>query len=85
MFPYDEAKDICEKYDARLATYDEVERAYNQGANWCNYGWSDEQMIFFPTQNKSIMNEKIDRYKNVCGRPGVNGGYISNKNVKFGA
>jgi len=40
-YTYDDAKDVCKLLDARLATYEEVERAYQNGANWCSYGWSD--------------------------------------------
>lgn len=86
VFNYKEAKEICEKYDARLATYDEIEKAYENGASWCSYGWSDEQMAFFPTQKKVYNTlKKIEGHKNDCGRPGINGGYISNAKVKFGA
>jgi hypothetical protein len=84
-YTYDDAKDMCESLDARLATYDEIETAYNNGGNWCSYGWSEEQMALFPTQ-KSVYNQlkKIKGHKNDCGRPGINGGYIGNKNAKFG-
>ena len=84
-YTYQEAKDVCEEYDARLATYDEIERAYDKGANWCSYGWSKEQLGLFPTQ-KSIYNElkKIPGHQHDCGRPGINGGYMANPNVKFG-
>ena len=84
-YNYQEAKDACEEYDARLATYDEIERAYENGANWCSYGWSKEQLGLFPTQ-KSIYNElkKIPGHQYDCGRPGINGGYMANPNVKFG-
>lgn len=86
VFTYKEAKEICEKYDSRLATYEEIEKAYENGASWCSYGWSDEQMAFFPTQQKVYNTlKKIDGHKNDCGRPGINGGYISNPKVKFGA
>lgn len=85
-FTYLEARDICKKYGARLATYDEIERAYDDGANWCNYGWSDDQMIFYPTQKKVYnLLKKMPDHKNSCGRPGINGGYIDNGNAKFGA
>jgi hypothetical protein len=84
-YTYDEAKEMCEALDTRLATYDEVESAYNNGGNWCSYGWSDEQMALFPTQ-KAVYNQlkKIKGHQNDCGRPGINGGYIGNKNAKFG-
>jgi hypothetical protein len=86
IYTYDNAKEVCGAYGARLATYDEIENSYNNGGEWCNYGWSEGQMAYFPTQ-KSTWNElqKDDRLKNACGRPGVNGGYMLNPNIKFGA
>lgn len=85
-FDYLEAREICQRYGARLATYDEIEKAYDNGANWCNYGWSEDQMIFFPTQ-KRVYNllKRMPDHKNSCGRPGINGGYIHNGDAKFGA
>jgi uncharacterized membrane protein YgcG len=86
IYNYKEADEVCKAYGARLATYDEIENSYNNGAEWCNYGWSSDQMAYFPTQ-KSTWNElqKDDRLKNACGRPGVNGGYMANPNIRFGA
>ena len=85
-FTYEEAREICNHYGSRLATYDEIENAYNNGASWCNYGWSEDQMAFFPTQKK-VYNDlkKIPGHGNDCGRPGINGGYFNNPNIKFGA
>jgi hypothetical protein len=84
-YSYDEAKDVCSSLNARLATYDEIETAYNKGANWCSYGWSDDQLALFPT-SKEIYNKlkKIPNHKNDCGRPGINGGYIPDTEIKFG-
>lgn len=89
VYTYDDAQAVCKSMDARLATYDEIETAYNNGAEWCAYGWSDGQMALFPTQ-KETWNElqKSDcrsRKRNSCGRPGINGGYFRNPNIKFGA
>ena len=85
LYTYEDAQNICSAYGAKLATYDEIEDAYNKGAEWCNYGWSESQMAYFPTQ-KSTWNtlQKSERHKNNCGRPGVNGGYMANPNIKFG-
>jgi hypothetical protein len=85
LYTYDDAQSICTAYGAKLATYDQMEDAYNNGAEWCNYGWSDGQMIFFPTQKSTWQElQKDPKKKNNCGRPGVNGGYIQNPYVKFG-
>ena len=84
-YSYSDAKTLCKAYNSRLATYDEVEKAYNTGAEWCNYGWSDKQLALFPTQK--ITYDKLQQVKgheNDCGRSGINGGYIANPNVKFG-
>jgi hypothetical protein len=84
-YTYTEAKDVCSSLDARLATLDEVESAYKNGANWCSYGWSEDQMALFPIQ-KSVYNElkKTKKHAHDCGRPGVNGGYFPNTSTKFG-
>jgi hypothetical protein len=84
-YVYADAKALCTAYGSRLATYKEVEDAYNKGAEWCNYGWSDGQMALFPTQQKTFDElQKIEGHENDCGRPGINGGYIKNPAMRFG-
>ena len=99
LYTYDDARNVCKSLKADLATYDQVEQAYRNGAEWCNYGWSEDQMALFPTQKESwnklqnrdgkTKKDECRQYKNIkinndCGRPGVNGGYISNPYVRFG-
>ena len=85
LYTYDDADAICQAFGARLATYDEVESAYNDGGEWCNYGWSANQMALFPTQKETWKRlQQTASHKNDCGRPGVNGGYMENPNLKFG-
>ena len=84
-YSYDNAKALCTAYGAELATYDQIEKAYNSGAEWCNYGWSANQLALFPTQKKTYDTlQTIPGHENDCGRTGINGGYIANPNVKFG-
>lgn len=84
-YTYKEAKAICKAYDADLATYSQVERAYERGGEWCGYGWSKDQMALYPTQKKTWdYLQKVKGHQHDCGRPGVNGGYIKNPNVRFG-
>ena len=84
-YTYDKAKALCAAYGAELATYEQIENAYNKGAEWCNYGWSANQNALFPTQKATYDTlQKIKGHENDCGRPGVNGGYIANPNVRFG-
>jgi len=84
-YTYNDAKALCSAYGAKLATVSQVEDAYRNGAEWCNYGWSDGQMALFPTQTKTYDNlQKIPGHEHDCGRPGVNGGFMNNPALKFG-
>jgi len=86
LYTYEEAQSVCKAFDASLATYDQIENAYNAGGEWCNYGWSEGQMAYFPTQKSTWSSlQKNPKTQNACGRPGVNGGYIKNPYVRFGA
>ena len=85
LYTYDDAQAICTAYGAQLANYEQIEDAYKNGGEWCNYGWSDGQMAFFPTQKSTWDKlQKNPKHKNDCGRPGVNGGYMANPFIKFG-
>jgi hypothetical protein len=85
LYTYDDAQAICSAYGSKVATYDEIEDAYENGAEWCNYGWSEGQMAFFPTQKTTWDKlQKTTDHKNDCGRPGINGGYMANPYIKFG-
>lgn len=84
-YNYEDAKAICSAYDAKLASYNELNEAYKQGADWCGYGWSEGQMALFPTQEEKWNTlQKIEGHQHDCGRPGINGGFIDNPNVQFG-
>jgi hypothetical protein len=84
-YTYEDAGALCKAYGNRLANIKEVENAYEHGADWCSYGWSEGQMALFPTQfDRWEKLQKIKGHENDCGRPGINGGYIDNPNVRFG-
>jgi hypothetical protein len=85
IYDYDDAQAVCSVYGAKLATYDQVEQAYKEGAEWCNYGWSEGQMAYFPTQKATWDKlQGSEQTKHSCGRPGINGGYMANPKLKFG-
>jgi hypothetical protein len=84
-YTYEDANALCKAYGAELADYDQIEQSYEDGGEWCSYGWSKDQMALFPTQKDTYKKLKgIPGHKNDCGRPGVNGGFIKNKKVRFG-
>jgi hypothetical protein len=85
LYSYEDAKAVCKAMGSRLATYDEIEDAYNNGAEWGTYGWSEDQHAYFPTQKATWAKlQKVKGHEHDLGRPGVNGGYFSNPNVRFG-
>lgn len=76
---------VCQAFNGRLATYGEIEETYNNGAEWCNYGWSQDQMAHFPAQKDTWSKLQISKEsKNDCGRPGINDGYMANPIKNFG-
>jgi hypothetical protein len=84
-YTYKEAQAVCSVFDAEVATFDQVENAYNNGGEWCNYGWTQGQMALFPTQKSSWKKlQDFPKHKHDCGRPGINGGYFKNPYLKFG-
>jgi len=84
-YSYDSAKALCKAYGSELANYSQIEKAYNAGGEWCNYGWSDGQTALFPTQRTTFDTlQEIPGHENDCGRPGINGGYMANPKLKFG-
>jgi len=86
IYSYNQANALCQAYGAELATYQQIEDAYEKGADWCNYGWSADQLALFPTNIETWKKLRtIKGHENSCGRPGINGGYIANPHVRFGA
>lgn len=85
-YSFDDAKALCSAYNARLATNDEISEAYDKGADWCSYGWSEGQMALYPTQ-KDKWEKLQDQpgHERDCGRTGINGGYMDDATLKFGA
>jgi hypothetical protein len=86
VFTYNEAKAACAAYGARLATIEDMISAYDRGANWCSYGWTEGQLAMYPTQKEYWAKLQMDTSRRTeCGEPGLNGGYFENPEFKFGA
>lgn len=84
-FTYKQAEYVCKAYNAKLATYQQLVKAHENGANWCNYGWSANNQALYPIQSSFYNLMKLDsKDKNSCGKPGINGGYFPDENLKFG-
>ncbi len=85
-FTYYDAEPLCRALGAELATYEQVKDAYEKGADWCNYGWVKGQVAIYPTQKATWdkLQNGPDDQQEACGRPGVNGGFFDNPEMRFG-
>ncbi len=86
-YTYRQAHAVCKAFDSNLANYSQIEEAYNNGGEWCSYGWSADQMALFPTQKvtwQKLQTKGKCGTNSDCGRPGINGGYMANRNIRFG-
>ena len=86
IYTFHDAAAVCAAAGGELATYDQVKEAYENGADWCNYGWVKGQMAVFPTQKETYqkLQKGSPNYHNACGRPGINGGFFDNPELLFG-
>lgn len=84
-YTYTDAKAVCSAFGGKLANWKQLNRAFIEGADWCGYGWSADQMALYPTQYEKWQKlQTIKGHEHDCGRPGINGGFIKNPNAKFG-
>jgi len=85
IYTYEDSPAVCKAYNARLATPEEVHKAFTNGADWCNYGWTQGQVALFPTQKATFDRmHTIEGHEHDCGVVGVNGGYFQNPDLQFG-
>lgn len=76
QYNYTKAQALCRAYGGSLANMEQMNDAYQKGAEWCSYGWSDDKMALFPTQTETWEKfQKSELHQQDCGRPGINGGY----------
>jgi len=85
-YTYSDAEPLCKAFGAELATYDQVKKAWNKGADWCNYGWIKGQAAVYPTQEETYKKLQAgpEAQRGSCGIPGINGGYFDNPELRFG-
>ena len=86
-YTFSDAEPLCKALGAELATYDQVKQSWDQGADWCNYGWIKGQGAVYPTQQStfdSLQTGTSDDERLACGTVGVNGGYMDDPSLRFG-
>ena len=80
IFSQDQAPKVCKAlFNSSVATKDQLQDSYNNGANWCNYGWTKEE-------DQAYYTLQEDSNKSFCGgKKGLNGGLLDdNNNYKLG-
>jgi hypothetical protein len=85
-YTYYDAEPLCRAFGAELATYEQVKQAWEKGADWCNYGWSKGQLALYPTSEETYakLQGGPEDQRMACGKPGMNGGYFDNPELRFG-
>jgi hypothetical protein len=85
-YTYYDAEPLCKALGAELATYEQVKEAWSKGADWCNYGWVKGQLAVYPTSDETYqkLQSGPEEQQMACGRPGMNGGYFDNPEMRFG-
>ena len=79
IFSKNDANKVCKAlFNGDVATKSQIEIASNEGANWCNYGWADDNNGYYPLSE--------DTENSICsGKKGINGGNFANSdNLKLG-
>ena len=79
IFKQSDANNVCRGlFNGNLASKSQIEEASNHDADWCNYGWTDDNNAYYPLSK--------DTDNNKCfGKKGLNSAKLSNsKNYKLG-
>jgi hypothetical protein len=87
QYTYTQAQKVCQAYQAKLATKEQLQEAYRKGANWCRYGWTEGESLYYPAQASYVRPKTMDELKQVCDAPGLIGligGEYKDKEQPFG-
>ena len=79
IFSKSEVPKVCKGlFNGVVATKEQLNESYNNGANWCNYGWDSDGQAYYPLQD--------DTNNSACeGSKGLNGGKMPTDDIKLGA
>ena len=58
IYTLKEAQEECSKRTSTLATSEQLDNAYSNGADWCSWGWANDGNAYLPNKNKKC-NSKI--------------------------
>jgi hypothetical protein len=78
IFSKSDSSKVCKGiFNSDVATKEQLNDSFNNGANWCNYGWTSEGEAYYPLQNETN--------NTTCkGGTGLNGGIMAHNNYSLG-
>jgi len=79
IFQRGDSNKVCKAFfNADVATMEQLREGYNNGANWCNYGWTADSKAYYPLQ-------QVQNNPRCFGEAGLNGGTMENtSNITLG-
>jgi len=79
IFQREDSRKVCKAFfNADVATIEQLREGYNNGANWCNYGWTADSKAYYPLQ-------QVQNNPRCFGEAGLNGGTMeSTSNIMLG-
>ncbi|XP_051893670.1 hyaluronan and proteoglycan link protein 4 [Pristis pectinata] len=60
MLNFNDAKAVCARQDAMLASYEQLHRAWEQGLDWCEAGWLADGSVQYPISNPQLKCGRSD-------------------------
>jgi hypothetical protein len=55
IYTYTEAEEECKRRNAKLASKDDLVKAFDTGADWCSYGWVKGKEAYVPNRNPKCL------------------------------
>lgn len=55
IYSYTEAEEECKRRKAKLATKDDLVKAFDEGADWCSFGWVKGKEAYVPNRNTKCL------------------------------
>ena len=73
VYSFDDAPAVCGALNSDVATIEQLITAHQNGADWCNVGWTKDGLAGYPTQLSTWqIFQNSPGQQSSCGKPGVN-------------
>uniref|UniRef100_A0A6C0HM11 Link domain-containing protein n=1 Tax=viral metagenome TaxID=1070528 RepID=A0A6C0HM11_9ZZZZ len=73
VYTFDDAPAVCGALNSDVATIEQLITAHQNGADWCNVGWTKDGLAGYPTQLSTWqIFQNSPGQESSCGKPGIN-------------